>query len=68
MKMKTEEKMPQGFHEDTQPEWVVDLVCGMELELKTVTLSSTHNGQRYYFCGESCKTHFDNNPAKYDGQ
>ncbi len=68
--MKTEHtSLPKGFHqEDERPTWVLDLVCGMELERATVTLSSVHQGKRYYFCGESCKTHFANNPEQYAGQ
>ena len=60
--------LPQGFHrEDEQSAWVLDLVCGMELERETVKLSSTYQNERYYFCGESCKTHFNNNPEQYAG-
>ena len=59
--------LPQGFHQDEPPEWVVDLVCGMELARETAQLSSTYLGEQYYFCGESCKTHFDNNPEQYAG-
>lgn len=40
------------------------LCAGHEIEVTPATLSSEHEGKRYYFCGDSCKKAFDADPAK----
>lgn len=45
-----------------------DPVCGMELNPQTAAGQSEHQGQTYYFCSESCKRQFDQNPERYAGQ
>ena len=41
-----------------------DPVCKMQVDEKSSPQSS-YEGREYYFCGSSCKTVFDKNPAKY---
>ncbi len=47
---------------------VFDVVCGMELDIENVRHSSEHNGTEYYFCSETCKGHFVDDPEKYAGE
>jgi YHS domain-containing protein len=43
-----------------------DLVCGMTLELKSPAIEKiAYKGTTYYFCSESCKKMFEENPEKY---
>jgi P-type Cu+ transporter len=42
-----------------------DPVCGMELEEATAAAEAEHQGNRYYFCSESCKEAFERNPDNY---
>ena len=42
-----------------------DPVCGMQVDEKKAPATSTHNGQRYAFCGQDCKNKFDQNPERY---
>jgi YHS domain-containing protein len=44
---------------------VRDPVCGMILDDETAPEQSTYEGTTYYFCGESCKNEFDQDPARY---
>ncbi len=44
-----------------------DLVCGMEVEEKRATATSTYKGATYYFCAKGCKIAFDKEPEKYLG-
>lgn len=44
---------------------VKDPVCGMDVDPKTVPLSSNYQGQTYYFCSVGCKKAFDKEPQKY---
>ena len=41
-----------------------DPVCGMTVDDKSPN-RSTHAGQTYLFCSESCKTKFDAEPERY---
>lgn len=41
-----------------------DPVCGMEIDEKTATFSSTYRGTTYYFCAKGCKAAFDKQPEK----
>ena len=45
-----------------------DPVCGMEVEQSKAAAISTYDGATYYFCSKSCKTEFDQDPAKYLAQ
>ena len=43
----------------------IDPVCGMELVDENAALKSIHEGDTYYFCGEACRTKFDDDPGRY---
>jgi len=52
--------------EQTQPEKVKDVVCGMQIDpAKAKGGKSEYKGKTYYFCSEDCKKKFDKEPAKY---
>lgn len=55
-----EEKIPESWK-------AFDLVCGMELDMQNIRNASEYNGKEYYFCSETCKDHFINDPEKYIG-
>ncbi|NIM57981.1 MAG: heavy metal translocating P-type ATPase [Candidatus Aminicenantes bacterium] len=42
-----------------------DLVCGMEIKKEEAAASSVYKGKEYYFCAQSCKEKFDQDPEKY---
>ena len=42
-----------------------DPVCGMEVDPKTATQSTTYQEQTYYFCAPGCKRAFDREPERY---
>ncbi len=44
---------------------VMDPICRMEIESELAAYKSEYKGKMYYFCGESCKKRFDENPEKY---
>ena len=44
---------------------IKDLVCGMEVDEKTVKHKTTYQGETYYFCAPGCKIAFEKDPAKY---
>jgi len=45
---------------------VRDLVCGMDVDLKSSnTFKTLHAGETYYFCSKLCKESFEANPGKY---
>ncbi len=54
-----------GFQVEEKEDFVLDLVCGMELEPEEAKFTSTYKNKTYYFCSEGCKQHFDNDPEKY---
>ena len=43
----------------------IDPVCGMEVEEEQAVARSEYEGVTYYFCSESCKEEFDEDPEKY---
>ncbi|MBN2545820.1 MAG: YHS domain-containing protein [Spirochaetes bacterium] len=43
----------------------IDPVCKMEIDENNSEYESSYNGKTYYFCADSCKEKFDNNPEKY---
>jgi YHS domain-containing protein len=45
---------------------VRDPVCGREVEDKNVNEQSDYKGRTYYFCSNTCKIKFDNDPGKYE--
>lgn len=46
----------------------IDPVCGMQVDDQSAAGQSQHEGQTYYFCSQSCKTKFDQNPEQYANQ
>ncbi len=56
-----------GFHVEEEPDMLFDVVCGMEFPASNATHQSEHDGETYFFCSASCKSHFDSDPEKYVG-
>ncbi len=46
----------------------IDPICKMDVDTASAELYSDYNGKRYYFCAPYCKTTFDADPSKYEGQ
>jgi Cu+-exporting ATPase len=44
-----------------------DPVCGMQVDPATTQLRHEHAGKTYYFCNESCRRRFREDPAAYVG-
>ncbi|HID95359.1 MAG TPA: YHS domain-containing protein [Candidatus Latescibacteria bacterium] len=42
-----------------------DPVCGMAVKKKEAAATSEHMGKTYYFCSQTCKEKFDENPMNY---
>jgi Cu+-exporting ATPase len=42
-----------------------DPVCDMEIDEQSAAGRSQYQGETYYFCTESCKNEFDQNPEQY---
>jgi len=42
-----------------------DPVCGMAVDESRAAATATHKGQTYYFCSESCKNKFLQDPTRY---
>jgi P-type Cu+ transporter len=42
-----------------------DPVCGMTVHDLAKAPQSTYEGNTYYFCGQGCKTRFDENPQQF---
>jgi YHS domain-containing protein len=47
---------------------VVDPVCGMEIERARAAGMTDFGGVRYYFCSESCKKQFEDDPVRFVGE
>lgn len=45
-----------------------DPVCGMRIEESKAAGESEYKGRTVFFCSETCKTRFDNEPEKYVNQ
>lgn len=45
----------------------IDLVCGMDVDADKARFKTTYKGKEYFFCSESCLSHFRMNPGKYAG-
>lgn len=54
----------EQMHEKTESR-VADPVCGMEMEKSEAAADYEYNGKTYYFCMESCKEKFVQNPESY---
>ena len=44
---------------------VVDIACGMEVDPDDPGATVEYRGQRYHFCSEGCKEHFEADPERY---
>jgi P-type Cu+ transporter len=55
----------RAAHVDETGDRTVDPVCGMSVKIGPSTLSCTHNGQVYYFCGQKCLAKFVQEPGKF---
>jgi YHS domain-containing protein len=44
---------------------VKDPVCGMQIEQEDAVAEVEYRGDKYYFCSESCKEEFEENPEDY---
>ena len=44
---------------------VSDIVCGMELAMENVRNAFEYNGVEYYFCSDTCKSRFTEDPASF---
>jgi Cu+-exporting ATPase len=51
--------------DQAQAQTAKDVVCGMSVKVADAKYMSDHQGKIYYFCSESCKKKFDQEPAKY---
>lgn len=58
---------PVAFKDDFMAQ-VKDPVCGMMIDDSRAAATSDHEGERYYFCSQECKTKFDDNPKRYTGR
>ena len=45
-----------------------DPICGMKVDDQKTTLKSTYQGTTYFFCGQGCKTKFDEKPQQFANQ
>jgi Cu+-exporting ATPase len=45
-----------------------DLVCNMEIDEQNAAGRSQYQGQTYYFCSQSCRNKFGQNPQQYAQQ
>jgi Ala-tRNA(Pro) deacylase len=55
----------KGSVSSPRTEAVIDPVCGASLQVETAVVTSVHHGETYYFCSQSCKMEFDDNPYAY---
>jgi YHS domain-containing protein len=44
---------------------VIDPVCKMQIDENKAAAISKYEGQKYYFCAQSCRKAFDSNPERY---
>lgn len=44
---------------------VIDLVCGMNVDVKNPPFKWVYQGKTYYFCSEVCRHLFQRGPQKY---
>ena len=53
-----------NIQKNTTPK-VIDPVCGVALRTGMTNALTTIKGQKYYFCAESCRKAFEENPQKF---
>lgn len=42
-----------------------DPICGMSIDETKTEFVAEHEGIKFYFCSQGCKTAFDKDPHKY---
>ena len=42
-----------------------DPVCTMQVDEEDAEFTAKYEGKTYYFCSESCKKEFENDPEEY---
>lgn len=47
------------------PEYYINPVCGIPIDMNNPKHIVTYNGEKVYFCCDGCKTKFDADPEKY---
>jgi Cu+-exporting ATPase len=55
-----------GMHIEPERK-VLDVVCGMEVDVSKTKLQAEYQGETYYFCSQTCRNHLVNDPEKYVG-
>ena len=49
----------------TKTNTVIDPVCGMSVNPETTKITTVVEAQSYYFCAESCRKAFEEDPEKF---
>lgn len=52
-------------HKSHPDDIAIDPVCHMTVKTGSTDLHSEYRGERYYFCAQSCKIAFDEDPESY---
>lgn len=66
--MATNHQHASGHHMHEKFEWVLEIVCGMEVDPTTTPFHTARGGKEYYFCSQHCLKQFNENPEKYGAQ
>jgi YHS domain-containing protein len=45
--------------------YVLDVVCGMQVEMANAPASTVRAGKRLYFCSDRCRTRFEADPGRF---
>ncbi len=45
--------------------YAIDPVCGMQVETAHAPASSTHDGDRHFFCSDHCQDRFESDPNRF---
>jgi len=53
------------MNKTAKPETHIDPICGMEVSEEDAVAQSEYKGKKYYFCCDSCKVQFDDDPTQY---
>jgi xanthine dehydrogenase accessory factor len=59
------ETLLEGIHLSGEPTEATDPVCGMTVQIAEAEYWTEYQGQTLYFCCESCKKSFENEPGKF---
>jgi YHS domain-containing protein len=60
-----EKKEEEAAEKPAEVKMVKDVVCGMDVDPATTTITADYEGEKYYFCAEECKEKFLENPDQY---